>query len=246
MKLRIVSLFICIFFVGVLFSPAWSQSMVAYWKFDETAGVTAQNEIKDSPAGVLSSFPEDNSQWIKGKVNGAIKFDGVDDFISIPNFPYAAKGVFTIMFWYNCLDNHGEHYRYIFSHGGTGNWENNSVFIYFSRVSTQRTRLLDHNDEASDTYLELSIADKAPTDGQWHHLAMTVSPEGTIVYIDGIKSGTLDTGGDPLIPAYDIVLGTRNNKMETRYYDGKLDDLRIYDYSLSEDQISKVLSKMKN
>lgn len=245
MKTSILSFSICIFLVGIQLSPAKAQSLVAHWKFDETLGAIAQNSIKDSPSGVLSLFPMDNSQWIEGKVNGAIKFDGVDDFISIPNFPYSANGKFTIMFWYNCLDNHGEHYRYIFSHGGPRNWEKNSVFIYFSRASSQRTRLIDQNDEAADTYLELSIADKAPADGQWHHLALTVSQEGTIVYIDGIKAGSMDAGGDPMKPEYDIVLGSRNDKMDTRYYDGKLDDLRIYDYALSKDQINKVLSNMK-
>ena len=237
MKASIISFFISIFLVGIQLSPARSQSLVAHWKFDETAGAIAHNSVKDSPSGVLSFFPNDNSQWIEGKVNGAIKFDGVDDFISIPNFPYSATGKFTIMFWYNCLDNHGEHYRYIFSHGGSKNWEQNSVFIYFSKASTQRTRLMDQNDEATDTFLDLSIADKAPADGKWHHYALTTSSEGTLVYIDGKNAGTMIGGGDPMQPSTDIVLGSRNDKMDTRYYDGKLDDLRIYDYTLSEEQI---------
>jgi hypothetical protein len=218
-------------------SPAWTQSLVAHWKFDENTGTVARNAVKNSPDGELLSFPEDNSQWVKGKLNGAIQFDGMDDHISISNFPYSAKGTFTIMFWYNCSVNQGEHYRYIFSQGGPGNWENNSVFIYFSRVYTQRTRVLDYNDNTKDTYLDLPIEDMAPADGRWHHYAMTVSREGALVFIDGKQTGILNCGGEKLNPSYDIVLGTRNNKMENRFYDGILDDLRIYDYTLSEDQI---------
>ena len=53
--------------------------MVSYWKFEEDNGTTAYDSV-GSNDGTLVNSPT----WTTGIIDGALSFDGVDDFIEVP------------------------------------------------------------------------------------------------------------------------------------------------------------------
>jgi len=60
--------------------PDNSNSMVGWWKFDETSGMIAADSSGKNNAGTLASGPT----WAtNGKFNGALSFDGLDDYVNV-------------------------------------------------------------------------------------------------------------------------------------------------------------------
>jgi len=72
----------------ILFAENWLFSVdpLAHWKFDDDTGSLAADAV-GSHDGTLTNFPTDDSQWAPGKVDSALIFDGVDDFVDIGNDP---------------------------------------------------------------------------------------------------------------------------------------------------------------
>ena len=54
--------------------------MVSYWKLDESSGTTAYDSV-DTNDGTLVNGPV----WTTGAVDGALSFDGVNDYVEIPH-----------------------------------------------------------------------------------------------------------------------------------------------------------------
>ena len=63
--------------LGPLTAVANASGMVSYWKFDDGSGALASDSINGHHGTVHGAT------WIPGQVNGALRFDGVDDYISI-------------------------------------------------------------------------------------------------------------------------------------------------------------------
>lgn len=61
---------------------------------DETSGTTAAEAMGGAPAGTLANFAE--MSWLAGRVDGALGFDGVDDYVQVG----AAGSTFkSLAFW---------------------------------------------------------------------------------------------------------------------------------------------------
>jgi azurin len=71
-----------------------------------------------------------------------------------------------------------------------------------------------------------------PADGEWHHLAATVSPNGLALFVDGRMSGT--AAGAAFPPGAAIFLGSQGGG---KFAAATLDEVRIYDRVLSEEEV---------
>ncbi|GAI08512.1 unnamed protein product, partial [marine sediment metagenome] len=77
---------------GVLGIPG----MVLKLSFDEGVGDVAQDASGHGNDGMLVDGPE----WADGKISKALKFDGVDDYVKVPDDESFHTTKFTIAFWY--------------------------------------------------------------------------------------------------------------------------------------------------
>ena len=78
---------------------------------------------------------------------------------------------------------------------------------------------------------------------QWHHYAMTVSTSVFIFYIDGIEvnSTTNNQLGNYIVSIDYVDLGRHRYDGITRgYFDGLIDDVRIYDRALTAEEIEQL------
>jgi hypothetical protein len=57
--------------------------MIAHYKFDETGGSRARDSARGFD-GLLVNMTD--ASWVAGRFGGALDFDGIEDFISLPNF----------------------------------------------------------------------------------------------------------------------------------------------------------------
>ncbi|KAF0236771.1 MAG: parallel beta-helix repeat-containing, partial [Prolixibacteraceae bacterium] len=75
-------------------------------------------------------------------------------------------------------------------------------------------------------------------DGNWHHLSVTYNGKKKIIYLDGnIIAETDDSGVINSGFWNDLYIGAEINSNDTSLYYGKLDEVRIYNYALNDDEI---------
>ncbi len=79
-----------------------TSGLVAHWKFDETNGVAAADSSGKNYRASLTSFPTDSSQWVRGRIGGALWFNtrGNNDLV-ITDRPiqFENQDEFTFTFW---------------------------------------------------------------------------------------------------------------------------------------------------
>jgi len=157
-----------------------------------------------------------------GKFNSAsLEFDGTDDYIQLTSEPdYPSGG--SIALWVKTSDTSS---RFVQLDG---------TLIGISG-STQMLLCAD----GSGCGVTVN-ANHVPDDNNWHHITMTWDNTNLYYYLDGkyitsaADSGAGDHGRGSYIGAGDGGAGLQD------YVNGQIDDVRIYNYALSADQIKKL------
>ena len=204
-------------------SPIFNNSgMVGYWKFDEGSGTTASDSSGYGNTGTLSTGASAPG-WTTGKVGGALSFDGVDDYVSVASISGLSTGntVHTIEGWIkvSALPSNRA-WILLLGNEGTGahHWLINSTggtqFGVWSGGQTHPT---------------LSV-------GTWTHIAITHDGTTLRSYVNGefsqSASATFNLQGIPLTLAQQHV--------SENYFDGLIDEVRIYNRTLSAQEISQL------
>ncbi|MBT6850694.1 MAG: LamG domain-containing protein, partial [Opitutae bacterium] len=180
----------------------------------------------------LVGFESNQTTWIAGKIGNAIQFDGVNDWGSIP---YSLDANFTIALWLKSTD----------ARGGTEfEWHRNNtlltgpndtygMFLHQGKFSIW----VSHNWLGRWRH----FSNASINTGSWMHLGFSRSQvSGSTglftTYINGVK----DTGptSQNLIYSTGALLYLGKAITGAEYYlNGALDDLRIYDRTLSDAEV---------
>ena len=91
---------------------------------------------------------------------------------------------------------------------------------------------------------ELTTSGANITPGRWYHIAITFTSGAQVIYVDGIErgrsnaTGRLYTNNDPLQIGQDL------NPNE-RFFDGYIDEVRIYETFLNQSQVNSVMNETR-
>ncbi|MDH5690776.1 MAG: LamG domain-containing protein, partial [Candidatus Bathyarchaeota archaeon] len=77
-------------------SASAEEGLLAYWKFDEGSGTTAYDSSGNNNHGTIHE-----ATWTTGQFGYALKFDGVDDYVGIPDLFSSSPSVLTVSAWIN-------------------------------------------------------------------------------------------------------------------------------------------------
>jgi len=209
---------------GQVFSNSVRDSLmsnrVSEWKFDENGGTAAKDTVGGNNA-TLTNTPT----WKSGLdcVSGScLDFDGTDYVLGPDNSSLRITGDLTLSFWVkpDVLDND---FMPIVTKEYTREW-----LIAADVRGAARAIAWRHGDGA----VEYGTFNNVFTDGEvWYHIvcSRTLSPKEITCYKNGIKLGTV-----PYIK--DVVSGTNPLTIGsglTYYYNGLIDEVRIYDSALT-------------
>ena len=73
---------------GSIPEDTFTRGLVGYWSFDEGSGQNVYDAAGYGNDGTLASSTDSSDEdptWETGKVGGALEFDGVDDYVKIPD-----------------------------------------------------------------------------------------------------------------------------------------------------------------
>jgi len=196
----------------ILSSQDWKKdfSLVAHWKLDEAAGTTAHDSA-GSKDGTLNGNP----LWLpaSGKIDGALQFDGVDDYVSTPLVVNPADGPFSVFAWIKG----GGAEQAIISQAGGVNW-----LAAGTSQGKLMTELKSSGRLGSSLFSETVIID-----GEWHHVGFTWDNSTRILYVDDVEvardaqAGLVgSTGG--------LYIGAGSNPGSGNFWSGLIDDVRIH------------------
>ena len=79
--------------------------------------------------------------------------------------------------------------------------------------------------------------------GRWKHVATTYDGAWLRIYIDGNAAGSMRVTGRTCVSGEPLAVGAKNNPTKgllEAFYDGRLDDVRIYDRALSKDEVAQL------
>jgi hypothetical protein len=224
----------CLVLVLLVLGPALVSvsraELVGWWKFDETSGTVAN----DSSGGGNNGAVLGGGQWVAGQLAGALRLDGVDDYVSLPVGPLMGSlGDCTLGIWVN-FTGEGNNWQRVIDFGtGTAN------YIYLS--ARDATGML-HAAITANTgaWTDLIAPLGLPTG--WHHLGLVI--DGKAKRMKVMLDGEIVVEGSTLYTLAD--LGSTNNNWIGRsqyadpYFNGSVDDLRIYNEALTAAQVKKV------
>ena len=214
-------------------TPPLNFGLLAHWSFDETNGTVLHDLSGNDINGTLHGF---SNPWSPGRVGGAFRFDGVDDYISF-NGASQLDDIRPISFsgWIK-LDQNGSGYVIAKRSLGTGYWR---IF-----ASDQSKGWLIRK----STVNVPSVTTTSPTSYfQWQHIAMTwnglLGGENSKIYLDGTLVGnvTRNSGSGDLVSDVGNLFTIGNRPQNnSSYFKGWMDDFRIWERVVTPNEVQQL------
>jgi hypothetical protein len=196
---------------GSLWQPVYrtDDGLIGYWSFSESGSTVAYDHSPYGRDGTLSGGP----QYSAGKYGTALNFDGTNDKVTIP--ATATFGDATFSIWFNSDVSSTQSI-----------WESTDDFIDLQTGTAIRIVV----DLTTTNFTIPTVAV-----GSWHHLAVVKRGASFRVFLDGVES--LDGAQTVDADAAFTSIGGYNGDIGTNYWNGKLDEARIYNRALTEEEI---------
>jgi hypothetical protein len=202
------------------FGNAELAGLVGWWKFDETEGSTAADSSGNNHNGTLIG----NAKWAQGKIDGAVELDGKGSFVQIADkSAFDIGGQVTIACWANIRSVPAEYTAIVTK--GDSSW----------RLSTAQGQRKFHTSVNDWQQLVLDGSTEVAPD-EWHHVAAVYNGAEMCIYLDGKLDAAKPWKGGIAGNDFDVLIG-ENAEQKGRFFDGLIDDVRIYNYTLKENDI---------
>jgi len=201
-------------------------NLAGWWKLDETAGGTAADSSGHQRDGTLGGEFTFDRNSAPGRTGKALRFDGKDAFIEVKDYKgIAGTRPRTVAAWVKTTSARGE----------VVSWGKPDFGQMFT-LGHIRGRL-GVNPHGGYLYMNAETHDD-----KWHHVAVVVQRaelpnlhDDVRLYLDGAPAEIHDIG---LLDLWPVQTGQDLNVRIGRGFTGLLDDLRLYDRALSDEEIS--------
>lgn len=205
-------------------------ALVGHWKLDEDVGSTAYDSV-----GANDGSLEGDPVWMPGdgQIDGALAFDGDGDYVNCgASRVFDIRNEITVSAWiriYELTDS----WRPIVTKGDTG-WRLQAGSFDSDPGTLQfaGTGLWTPNTQFGDITGTIRV-----DDGLWHHAAGVYNGAQISLYIDGVLDVTSVASGQIDLNGYDVLIGG-NAQEPDRFFNGDIDDARVYNYALSAEDIA--------
>ncbi|MFC2124526.1 LamG-like jellyroll fold domain-containing protein [Bacteroidota bacterium] len=221
-----------------------SQSLIAHYPFDGNPNDATLNNLDGTITGgtTLSSdrFGNDNS---------AYSFNGTDGYINTPDdmlLDFGAGESISLAFWARS-NNNGDSFYYI-QKGYGGSTAGNNAFNYAMGRSSNKINFT-FSDDNNIGNRPWTTTNDVFLDTGWHYIVMNHTfgdGSNSQLYIDGDPvAGSWSNGTGSEIPQQndiDLLIGSGYTAAGDNIYfiDGAMDDVRIYNRMLSQDEIDSL------
>ncbi|HUU15626.1 MAG TPA: M14 family zinc carboxypeptidase [Sedimentisphaerales bacterium] len=189
--------------------------LVAHWRLDETEGSIAKDSGGHND-GTL--FGEPLWQPADGQVDGALKFDGIDDYVETDFVLNPADGPFSVFVWVKG----GAPGQVVISQRGGVNW---------LCADTLEGNLMTEL-KGSGRGAAIMLSQAVITDGNWHRIALVGDGSHRTLYVDDAAVAE-DTQTNLEGSNNGLYIGTGKAMEGGTFWTGLIDDVRIYNRAVT-------------
>ena len=207
-----------------------ADQAISHWRLGETNGTTA-SDFAGTADGTYTGVTLGAAGALVRDDDTSAGFDGVDDRVIVANntaFPTTGEATFEA--WVR-PDTTAKAYQPIMSKGSAGPFELAADF----RIGATERSLQWRSGSGGLTPNFPGFFD-ASLDGQWVHVAVTVSGTTATAYRNGDPFGAPVTIGARVSNTNDVALGKRAGS-SSFWFDGDIDDVAIYGSKLPASRI---------
>ena len=218
-------------------SPSWAginDGLVAYYPFNGNAN----DESGNGHNGTVYSATLTTDRF--GNPNSAYSFNGIGNYIkaSASGLPTGTRTV-SLWFYANTIVNHPE----LMGYGGGAyatTW-----FMSINSTNIPGSILLESHWDVN----RLDYFYNQPPVGAWYHLVATTDINGTKIYVNGeLKASNNIYINNTIVDGKDLAIGSITDTsgfapytdVNVSFFDGKIDDVRIYNRALSTSEIQEL------
>ncbi|MHC4557861.1 MAG: LamG domain-containing protein, partial [Planctomycetota bacterium] len=215
--------------------PITDPNLVGWWKLDEGQGTTVLDWSGHENRGTLNG-----PQWVDGYDVGAVEFDGTNDYVDLgtPSELHLPEN-YTYTAWFKVgRDINGDSGpQYILCIGS----RSDLVFGVEDGVGIDGDLSLHYYDTVPGFHA-IGVGQTVWSSDDWHMVAGTKdSATGHKIYLDGeLKNSDTNTNDDNHATSRMISIGARAWTGH-QYFNGTIDDVRIYNKALTQDEIKQVM-----
>jgi len=207
--------------------------VVAQWHLNESSGDNVDDASDNNNDG--TRFNMENADWVSGKLNNALRLDGVDEYVDMGDIAsFERTDPFSIECWFNAPSDADDEFlvaREADTGGGSRGWV---MMLQGSVGKAQFTLTSDPSNRirARSTTTGLD-------DGTYHHFIVTYDGSSDIsglnIYVDGSSetlTDTVNTLSATTIQSTNTIIGARSGGTQI-LYSGDIDEVVIYSRELT-------------
>ncbi len=249
---KLICLVSLVLLVGVYVDCANADiksDLVSHWKMDDGSGTTARDS-----AGVNNGTLMGDAKWAEGWVIGAVELDGDDDYVDCGQgtaFNSVCRDVITLAAWVKVNNPDGPEWSGIVIRGYGDQFGNVDPYDTFAMYyhGPSETMGFKTNSTSPEWMAAPNNSATALFDGEWHHTASVYDGAEKVLYLDSEEivretaTGEIGIGeGDGRV----LIGGGRDIDPMVLEVGGLIDDVRIYDRALIQEEIVAIMENIEN
>jgi serine/threonine protein kinase len=226
---------------GKIKVPAQTRGLIGYWRFDENTGTRAHDSTDIHQDATLL----DGAVWTKGRSGAAVSLDGVNahvDLDTAAGLPQGGTGKpFSVCYWlYSNPTGSGNQM-------GVARWDEIGKNHDWLLGATPQKGIgfFIKTPRENGTVVWAALSSPAFPADSWHHIAGVYAGETNLaVYCDGelVARGKEHSKSASNASCRAVTIGAGQKGAARHHHtDGRVDEVRIYDRALSENDIREII-----
>jgi len=187
-----------------------------------------------SPTAVTLTVSGGNHLPVAGDwpAGAALDFNGINQYVTTDNALDFATGDYTVSGWFK-TDTNDAHRDILAATGYPPTGDEHGILIELRTDNTVRYLHRFPVGASGGTNIYSSLPYSV---GVWHHFAAVKSGSTMTLYLDGDDAGSA-TDSSAAVGSLYVTLGRLGRAIDSRYLDGQLDDIRIWNVARSQPDI---------
>jgi len=217
---KLLSILSLLIFIGTT-----NAELVALWNLDENSGNTVYDSQNNHDGTIHGA------DWDSGKFGSALSFNSdyvdIGNHSTLENFPQVT--IATWIYWTG-RPKPGANYDSLVG----------KELVYKIDLDDSHIRFLTSNDWAGS----ILTSNMTLSNNTWYHIAAVYDGTEKRLYINGTQDlNTVSTSGAIGTRSFSFTMGAQPNTdgAYEDYFRGKIDDVRIYNHGLTEEEIQSLL-----
>lgn len=175
---------------------------------------------------------------------GDLSFNGASSYVNLTqtlNLPLITNSAYTIMGWFKLVQIASSGVYVIFGEGNTASANQLVEFSVIQDVGRSGKFRMQIRNDSGISQLSNKYSVNRIIPNRWYHFALTDNNGDIHLYINGVEdANTINNSWDYTRSTYTFnrtVLGALIRNVTSNYFNGYMDEIRLYNSALSETQV---------